>query len=306
MKRILLGVAVLAAAPLFAQQTPAPAKPAAADVVATVNGETITRAKLDLLWNRLSARARQQYEKTGGGKAGFLDNYVRKRLLLQKAMQSGFDKKPEVQAELEAAKESALFDLYVRDVVGSQVVSENEVRKFYDANPSNFAYGERRYLRDLFVSTKNHSVEEARAKLGPIFADLHAAFMKSKAAGETAEEFGRTFGEFARQYSEDSTAAVGGVIGWFEQSQLDPKLADGVFAMVPGTMSGILETDQGLQVIYVEKTRAPEKETYEQARAGIREYLLGNNMSRIMESVNQTTTALRESGKVTLYPENIH
>src|SRR5262249_5860582 len=118
MKRTLLGFALLAATPLFAQQQKAATAAPAADseiVVPKGNAGPIRRGTLAMLGSRLGERARKQYEKTGGGKAGFLDNYVRKRLILQKVAASGFDKKPEVQAELDAARESALFDLYVRD-----------------------------------------------------------------------------------------------------------------------------------------------------------------------------------------------
>ena len=99
---------------------------------------------------------------------------------------------------------------------------------------------------------------------------------------------------------------MGGEIGWFEQAQLDPKIAESVFAMPEGTMSGMLESDQGMQLIYVERRRPQEKETYEQARPTLREYLLGTNVNKIIEVVNQTTAALRASGKVAVFPENIH
>ena len=308
MKRTLIGVALLAAAPLFAQQSAPASAPADSElVVAKVNGETITRAKLDQLWNRLGARAQQQYEKSGGGKAGFLDNYVRKRLLIQKAIADGFDKKPAVQAELEAAKEAALFDYYVRESVASQIVNDTEIRKYYDANAGQFTYGERRYLRYLLIKTKDRGAEAAREKIAPIIADLMGELARAKGSNRPPEEFGRKFSEYARKYSEDApTAASGGEIGWFEQSQLDPKIAEGVFAMPAGQMSGMLDAEAGLTLIYVERVRPPEKESFEEARPAIREYLLATNMSRIVDAVNQTTAALRASGKVTLFPENVH
>ena len=306
MKRTLIGVALLAAAPLFAQAPAANAPSDSEIVVAKVNGTTITRAKLDQLWDRLGERGRKQYEKSGGGKAGFLDNYVRKLLLIQKATAAGFDKKPEVQAELDAAKESAMFDLYVRDVIGAQVVSDADIRKFYDEHPADFTYGERRYLRYLLISTKKHGIEEARVMLGEIMGNLIGELAKKKAAKRPPEEFGAIFSEVARRQSEDATASTGGEIGWFEKAQLDPKLADAVFSMPEGSMSGMLESDQGLQLIYVEQVRPPQKETFEEARSYVREYLLGVNMNKIMEAVNQTTAALRASGKVQLFPENVH
>ena len=94
MKRLLLTAALVAALPLAAQPS------TNSLIVATVNGEAITQAKLDQLWNRLSEKMKKQYEKSGGGKAGFLDNFIREPLLRQQAVAKGFDKKPDVQAEL--------------------------------------------------------------------------------------------------------------------------------------------------------------------------------------------------------------
>src|SRR5688572_19540847 len=107
MKRCLISfaLAVVSAASLSAQQTaPSTAKPAAeatpaAKVVATVNGEAITAAELDRVWKRMGAKLRAQYEQGGNGKMRFLENYVGKRLLLQLAAQSDFEKSPAVQAE---------------------------------------------------------------------------------------------------------------------------------------------------------------------------------------------------------------
>ena len=97
MKRMLLLPLVALALPLAAQQ------PASDPVVAILNGETITRSKLDAMYTRLAPAMREQYNATGG-KAGFLDNYLRKRLLVQEAVKAGFDKRPDVQAEMESAK----------------------------------------------------------------------------------------------------------------------------------------------------------------------------------------------------------
>ncbi len=172
MKRYLVSLAlsVLAAVSLSAQQA-APAAPAtpAANVVATVNGEPVTAAELDRLWNRMGAKMRAQYEQGGGnGKMRFLENYVGKRLLLQLAAQSDFEKSPAVQAELEAAKEAALFDLYVRDVVATQIVTEAAIRKYYDEHSADFIRPEQARVRLIFIGTDKRSVEEARTLIGDV------------------------------------------------------------------------------------------------------------------------------------------
>src|SRR5205085_4252894 len=104
MKRLIALVITVAALPLAAQQlaqqaaqSAAPAimaaKPSSAKIVATINGENITQEKLDALYARLGAQMRDQYDKNGG-KQAFLENYLRKRLMVQEALKVGFDKRP--------------------------------------------------------------------------------------------------------------------------------------------------------------------------------------------------------------------
>src|SRR2546428_9431666 len=101
MKRIMIAATIAVGLSSVYAQSPAPPDDRQ-KVVAVISGETITRAKLDLLYSSMPAQMRSQYDKSGG-KMAFLDNYVAKRLMLQEAIKSGFDKRPDVQAALEAA-----------------------------------------------------------------------------------------------------------------------------------------------------------------------------------------------------------
>src|SRR4051794_16730295 len=128
MKRLITLLTFSLALPLAAQDaaTPAAAPTApGARAVASINGEVLTADQLDTLWNGISPARRDQYE-ANGGKAAFLENYVRKHLLVQEALKKGFDKRPEVKADIESAKESVLFDRYVRDVVSATVIPDAE------------------------------------------------------------------------------------------------------------------------------------------------------------------------------------
>ena len=306
MKRCLISIALIVvfAASLSAQQAaPATAKPAAAaKVVATVNGEAITAAELDRVWKRMGAKLRAQYEQGGNGKMRFLENYVGKRLLLQLAAQSDFEKSPAVQAELEAAKESALFDLYVRDVVATQIVTEDAVRKFYDDHPADFVSPEQAQVRIIFVGKDKHSVEEARARLGEVMKELYGVKVRS---ANDPKAIAQAFAAAATRTSEHPSASAGGDLGWVDRGALDPKIVDAVFTMNRDTVSGILESDKGMYLVLVEDHQPAAIEPFDSVHAAIREYLFGANVQKVMEAVNRTTNELRASSKVTLYPENV-
>jgi peptidyl-prolyl cis-trans isomerase C len=295
MKRTLLTLVLALATAL-----PAAAQMADGDkVVAVVNGEKITRARLDRLWNRMSEKMRAQYEKSGGGKLGFLNNYIGKRLLLQKAVESGFEKNAEVQAELEAAKESALFDLYVRDAIGGQFVEESEIREFYDNNPDDFRTPERVKLRTIFVSASTRPAAEARVQAGRIMQSLFDT-------KTDPEKLTAAFSAAAREHSEHDSAANGGDLGWVDASTLDKRVGDAALALRPGTMSGLIEAEGGFHLLLAEGRQPETVKTYEDARAGIREFLLSRQTQNVMDVVNKTTNDLRTSSKVTVYTDNVN
>ena len=62
---------------------------------------------------------------------------------------------------------------------------------------------------------------------------------------------GGSFQAYARQFSEASTAAVGGDLGWIRPAQLPPELAQAAAEMQVGQIAGPIETVGGVSIIYV-------------------------------------------------------
>lgn len=309
MTRNSLTALVLAASlPLFGQQAApaAPAPPAGDTIVATINGETITKAKLDQLWERAGTRTRTQYEKNGGGKLGFLENYIKKRLVLQEAQKKNFQEQAYVKAELDAARESALFDLYVRDVIASPVVTEAMIKDFYEQNKADFELPARAKVRHILIATQNRPKADARGILMQVMQELAQYSIPASKAEQGAKEIlASRFAEAAKKYSEDTTAANGGDIGWMTREKLEEQFADVVFSMPVGVMSGIVETPFGMHLILVEARENAATEPYESARSSIREFLMTRDAAKVVESVSKLSNELRRTSKVAVFPENI-
>ena len=66
---------------------------------------------------------------------------------------------------------------------------------------------------------------------------------------------GASFAGYARQYSEASTAAVGGDLGWVRPEQLPTPLADALKEMPAGTISNPIPVPGGFSIIAVQDTR---------------------------------------------------
>jgi peptidyl-prolyl cis-trans isomerase SurA len=66
---------------------------------------------------------------------------------------------------------------------------------------------------------------------------------------------GASFATYARQYSEASTAAVGGDLGWVRPEQLPTPLAAAVKTMEPGSVSNPIPVPGGVSILAVSDTR---------------------------------------------------
>jgi peptidyl-prolyl cis-trans isomerase C len=315
MHRSLFAIGFAASALVAAAQTAAPQTAASQDpsskVVAVINGEQITAAKLDQMYSRSGAQMRAEYEKNGG-KVAFLDNYIRKRLLVQEALKAGFDKKPDVQADMETAKESVLFDRYVRDVVAAQIINDSDVKKYYDEHPSEFQRSDSVKVRHIVITPNGagprpKTAGDAMDLIKSIAADLHTQMVTPTGTDPAAAARVRAkyFSAAARKYSEDGSAPSGGDLGWVSRGLLDPTFEDAAFNLPIGVMSGIIETRFGYHLIFVEARKPAGTAPFDEVKQDIRENLLAQRAADVMQTVSKLTNELETTSKVAIYPENV-
>lgn len=307
MKKLIIACFALAALPLFAADATTPQD----KVVATINGEVLTQSRLDAMYNSMSVEMRGRYDQAGG-KAKFLENYLGKRLVLQEALKAGFDKRPDVQLAVESAKDSALFDRYIRDVVASSIVTESMVKDYYDKNPDQFNEPEKVKAHHIIVmfngtGPKPKSKESAALEIENLAQKLaeKAWAYKDKDKDTQAKMFLNDFADAARQYSEDGSADQGGDLGWFTRGTMDDKFDEVAFATAPGTMSRPFETRYGYHLVFVVDHKAAGKVPYEEARGAIRDKLLAEHQAEIMAAVQKFSNQLRSASKIAVFPENI-
>ncbi|HSP34709.1 MAG TPA: peptidylprolyl isomerase, partial [Thermoanaerobaculia bacterium] len=305
MKKILLAATTLLCAfGANAQQTAAQA-PADDKIVAVINGETITKSKLDALYGAMDAQMRAQYEKSGG-KMAFLDNYVSKRLMLQEAIKSGYDRKPDVVARVSAAKDSAMFDKYIRDTIVPTVIPDSEVRKFYDEHPENFVVPESVKVRHIVIAWNNKPKPSALDKIKDIAQEIRTgAPPPTDPRPESQAILLNRFISAARRYSEDGVASVGGDLGWVTRGTLDKNFEETAFGMKPMTMSGIVESQFGYHLIFVEAKKPEHQQDFNEVKQDIREFLMAQHAADIMGAVKRLTNELRANSKISFYPENV-
>ncbi|HUJ14458.1 MAG TPA: peptidylprolyl isomerase [Thermoanaerobaculia bacterium] len=295
---------LLLAAPVFAQDD-------ASKPVAVINGQTLTAAQLNAFYDGLSPQMRDQYEKAGG-KAALLDTYVNQMLITQEARKSGFDHRSDIAAEIDNARDSALFQAYVRDVIASTIVSDAAVRQYYDQHQSQFLTPERAHVRHIFIAVSDtgphpRNKEQAMELIQKIATELRLANTDTRkiSDAENAEQVRISqFAEFARKDSEDA-AQSGGDLGWVTKEQLDPDFAAAAWGIPVGVPSGIIETKFGYHIILVEDRKPASVQAFANVKTSIRDALLGAQMNDVMAAVSRLTNDLRAKSKVVEYPQNI-
>ncbi|HEV7488790.1 MAG TPA: peptidylprolyl isomerase [Thermoanaerobaculia bacterium] len=302
-----------------AQTVPAPQSTAAAVAddskrpVAIINGETITVETLNRMYANLNTQMRTNYDQNGG-KGALLENYIRKRLLLQEAFKTGFDKKPEVMATVQTARESALFDRYVRDVVAAGIVTDKDVHDYYDAHPDDFATPEKVHVRHIVVAvtmtgpapkTEGQALEE----ISKIASELRAADVASAMGKPDQATMSKLrlahFEDAAKKYSEDGSAQSGGDLGWVSKGQLDPAFEAAAWGLKPGVISGVVHTKFGYHLIYVQGKEAAGVEPFDAVKNGVREYLMTQKANDVVNAVARLTNELKANSRISVFPENI-
>ena len=79
--------------------------------------------------------------------------------------------------------------------------------------------------------------------------------MRDKIAQAKKElDDGRTFDDVAKKYSEGSTMAEGGIMGWFADGQMQDEIGEQVFTMKKGEYTDVVETPLGLHIVRVNDT----------------------------------------------------
>jgi peptidyl-prolyl cis-trans isomerase D len=193
------------------------------------------------------------------------------------------------------APEQAKVEYLVLDLEAAQAgvsVAEDDLRKYYDENASRYATAEERRASHILVKAERSAPAAERDKA------------KAKAAGLLAElrKTPDRFAELAKANSDDPGSAVqGGDLDFFGRGAMVKPFEDAAFALKPGEISELVESDFGYHVIQLTAVRGGEKKTFEAARAEIeaevKQQLAQRRFSELAETFTNTVYEQADSLK---------
>ncbi len=151
-------IAGLIAVTTVQAQAPAP--------IAKVNGVAVPQSRLEFI---VKARAAQGQADTPEARKALRDDLISEEVIAQEALKKGLDKDPDFIAQLEIARLTALVRAYQIDYVKNHPVSDEELRKEYDALKAQM--GDKEYkAHHILVSTEAEAKDViARLKKGGKF-----------------------------------------------------------------------------------------------------------------------------------------
>lgn len=315
----------VAAADRAVQQTAGPAaagrEKGAGEPVARVNGVGISEEEFARNWEYFLQRSGIPTDHAGkSGKVEefrqqVLDRLVDEELLFQDSQARKLGASAEqVDAELEKAhqqfptpeafaealarnrlSEEGLRKVFTRNLsiqslveqdIGKGVaVSDAEVHDFYAGNTESFQTPEQVRARHILVAPDAKS-EEAR----------QAA--KAETEGLLAQiRGGADFEEIARKSSDCPSAQQGGDLGFFRRGQMVREFDEAAFALKPGEISGVVETQFGYHIIRLEERTDAGTVPETDAAPRIREHLVSRKTDAAVE---QRLKELREKARIEL------
>jgi len=221
MKRSLLPCAVLFA---FAS-----AAALAADPIAKVNGKPIPMSRAEVLLNHQLAQGKS---KTPELEKAVKEELVRREVLAQAASAKGLDKKPDVQAQMDLARQGVLIGAYLNDYAKSLKISDEDVKKEYDAIKN--ALGDKEYKARHILVDKEEEAKEIIAKL----------------------KAGQKFEELAKASKDPGSKDKGGELGWANKASYVAPFANALVKLEKGKFTEApVQSNFGWHVIQLDDVR---------------------------------------------------
>ena len=143
------------------------------------------------------------------------------------------------------------------DVRGRVRVTDEEVRQYYTQHLSQYRIPDRVKVAHILFKTMGKNPAET------------AAIQKKAEDVLKQIKGGADFGEMAKKYSDDGSAAKGGELGWVVRGQTVKEFEDKAFAMKPGEVSDLVKTVYGIHILKLEDKQIAHLQSFDEVKGPI-------------------------------------
>ncbi|MGH6839586.1 MAG: peptidylprolyl isomerase [Methylocella sp.] len=238
------------------------ASPAAAKVLATVNGKQITDDDVKIAASDLHTSLPPQLE----GKARdsyLLDFLIDGELVAQKALAEKADQTPEFAKKLAYYRDKLLMES-VLEQVAKTAATDAAIKATYDEAAKAQKPETEIHARHILVAT------EAEAKTA----------LKRLMGGDE-------FATIAKEMSKDP-GSEGGDLGWFTKDRMVPEFADAAFKLEVGQVSDPVKSPFGWHIIEVLDKRQKTFPPFDQVKEQVTRYVVQKAQTALVADLRKT------------------
>jgi len=265
--------------------------------VAVVNGVTIYASTcneiLEALRQKIPAGDPDSVDRYIGAKTLALQKAIDEELLYQEAIRTGHDPSDfeisqiyadrikEARSEanvltvarnrnlskselIRTYRKAIAIDRFVKTEIEARITAtDEEVRAFYETHPELFTPDAWLKVGQIFVNAPPSLPASRRSEA---LARITSAMNKLRQ--------GRSFESLARDISEDGAGPDGGMIGFVKRGGLAQQLDRAVFALKPGQVTGVIETEKGYHVMKVYEAKGGALQPFDSVKDEARQKLI--------------------------------
>ena len=295
------------------------------DAAAMVNGQTITVSEVEKvaqnflrqnvppdstaegatrpeqIYNTALARlVEQKVLEKAAVEAGIqvTDEQVQGRVAQLKAQVGGQENFVNLLAENNVTEADVVRDMRTNMLLGEYfnktmeqepAVSDDEISDYFDGHPESFGPQPEVHASHILIMVPHGSDDAAKAA-----ARAKAEGILDKLKG------GADFAQMAKENSEDTgSGANGGDLSWFGHGAMVAPFDSAAFALEPGQMSGLVETQFGYHIIKALEKRTTEGRKMEEVKEGIRSFL---SQEKGQKQFRARVDSLKAAAKIQMAP----
>lgn len=247
-----------------------------AEVFAIVDGEEITEKDFAFLRQQnidITSLPKEMRDKA-------VEQVIERKLLLKEAKKSKIENSKEYKEALEAIKDNIALELWMQNQLTDIKVSENDIKKHYNANKDKLIKPEMAKAKHILVGSEK---------------DAKEIISKLNKAGKSVES---TFAELAKEKSNDiESAKVGGDLPPFpREGAMIEEFSKAAFALKPKTYTKTpVQTQFGYHIIYLESIQPKGVAKYEEVKEGLENDL---KLSKFKDMITRKSQDLRKKAKI--------
>lgn len=211
-------------------------------VIARVAGEEVTVETLSPFFESLDGEQKKALQENPALMSQAVRNVILRRLLMKEVLESGWDKRPDVAARMEQAREAVLLESYLEEVARAPdgFPSDDQIREVYQAQKEELILPRQVELAQIYIPSGENADNVQSAA-----ADAMVEQIRKRLGKED-------FADLARQFSgEKQSGSRGGTIGWLTLDALRPDVRDAVADLGKGETAGPIRMDDGYYFVKV-------------------------------------------------------